>query len=50
MPAAKGNGIGLANVRQRLVGVYGHEATVHWTRSAHNFRVELTLPAQTKEA
>ena len=27
-----GNGVGLENVRQRLAGAYGHEASVHWAR------------------
>ena len=48
--AAPGAGIGLANVRQRLAGAYGHEASIHWTRGAHTFRVELALPAETKES
>ncbi len=50
MPAASGNGIGLANVRQRLAAMYGHEASVNWTRSEQVFRVALTLPAQTMES
>ena len=48
-PAAKGNGIGLANVRQRLATAYGHEASVNWSRTDKLFRVELTLPAENKE-
>ncbi len=47
--ARAGNGIGLANVRQRLAGIYGHEASVHWSRQGQLFRVELTLPAETAE-
>jgi two-component system sensor histidine kinase AlgZ len=49
MVAKPGAGIGLANVRQRLATAYGHEASVHWTRDENKFRVELTLPAETKE-
>jgi two-component system sensor histidine kinase AlgZ len=49
-PDRPGNGIGLANVRQRLATAYGHEAHIHWTRTEHHFRVELTLPAHNKEA
>ena len=30
-PAAPGNGIGLANVRQRLAAAYGEQAAIHWT-------------------
>lgn len=40
-----GCGIGLANVRQRLLATYAHEASVHWMREERRFRVELTLPA-----
>jgi sensor histidine kinase YesM len=47
-PAGPGKGIGLANVRQRLAAAYGAEAAVHWSRRADLFRVELTLPAETK--
>ena len=45
-----GNGIGLANVRQRLATIYGHEASVNWARQGQSFRVELTLPAETLES
>lgn len=48
-PPAGGHGIGLANVRQRLAATYGHEASIHWTREAHQFRVALTLPAHSLE-
>jgi LytS/YehU family sensor histidine kinase len=47
-PAGPGKGIGLANVRQRLAVAYGSEAAVHWSRRGNLFRVELTLPAETK--
>ena len=50
LAAAPGAGIGLANVRQRLATAYGHEASIHWTRGEHKFRVELALPAETREA
>ncbi|MRV73902.1 sensor histidine kinase [Duganella sp. FT92W] len=46
----KGNGIGLANVRQRLAGCYGTEAAVHWGARDGVFVVEMTLPARTAEA
>jgi two-component system sensor histidine kinase AlgZ len=42
-------GIGLANVRQRLAAVYGHEASVSWTREQQLFRVVLALPAETEQ-
>ncbi|WP_229424959.1 MULTISPECIES: sensor histidine kinase [unclassified Massilia] len=45
--AAAGCGIGLANVRQRLAATYAHEASVHFTRETHSFRVDLALPAET---
>lgn len=44
-PAA-GCGIGLANVRQRLLATYAHEASVHWTRLDARFRVDIALPAE----
>jgi len=47
---AKGGGIGLENVRQRLAGTYGHEAGVRWTREVDAFCVELTLPAEASAA
>jgi two-component system, LytTR family, sensor histidine kinase AlgZ len=45
----EGNGIGLANVRQRLACAYGHEAGVHWAREGAVFKVTVTMPAETKE-
>ena len=50
LPTATGRGIGLANVRQRLAALYGHEASVSWTREQQIFRVALTLPAETTES
>ncbi|SHH02231.1 sensor histidine kinase [Massilia sp. CF038] len=44
-----GRGIGLANVRQRLATLYGHQASVNWTREQHTFRVAVALPAETTE-
>jgi hypothetical protein len=49
-PTRPGTGIGISNVRQRLAAAYGHEASIHWTRSARQFRVELRLPAENEEA
>ena len=43
---ARGNGVGLENVRQRLAGAYGHEAGVHWARRGASFEVTLSMPAQ----
>jgi LytS/YehU family sensor histidine kinase len=43
------SGIGLANVRQRLVASYAHEAGINWRREGASFRVELSLPADTGE-
>ena len=50
LPAATRNGIGLANVRRRLAAAYGEEAAVHWSLRGNLFRVELTLPFETKGA
>jgi hypothetical protein len=41
-----GQGIGLANVRQRLHAAHAHEASVQWTREPTSFRVSVTLPAE----
>ena len=49
LAATPGNGIGLANVRQRLAAIYGHEASVSWAREAQLFRVVLALPFETTE-
>ncbi len=49
LPAASGKGIGLANVRQRLATLYGHEASVSWTREDQSFQVVLALPFETTE-
>ena len=46
-PAA-GCGIGLANVRQRLLATYAHAASVHWIRLDAGFRVDITLPCETQ--
>lgn len=40
------SGIGLENVRQRLLTTYGHTAALHCDRQAARFRVELYLPLQ----
>ena len=51
LPAADmGTGIGLANVRQRLAAMYGHEASAQWTLEDDLFKVVLALPAETEEA
>jgi signal transduction histidine kinase len=47
--AADSNGIGLANVRQRLASAYGHLASVRWARRGDVFGVEITMPAETSE-
>jgi hypothetical protein len=48
LPGAGGSGIGLANVRQRLAAAYGADAAIYWSRRGNLFRVELTLPAETR--
>jgi len=45
-PQKKGNGIGLANVRQRLACAYKHEASIHWARQGAVFAVDITLPVE----
>ncbi|MGZ5199676.1 MAG: sensor histidine kinase [Telluria sp.] len=49
-PARPGAGHGLANVRERLAHAYAHEASASWREEEGMFRVDLVLPAQTKEA
>lgn len=44
---ARGNGVGLENVCQRLAGAYGHEASVHWGSRDGHFEVMISMPAQT---
>lgn len=46
---AKGSGMGLQNVRQRLAAAYGEQAALHWGVAAGRFRVDLTLPADSGE-
>lgn len=46
---ARGTGLGLANVRQRLAADHGHEASAHWTRRDGRFVVDLALPAATAD-
>ena len=46
---APGRGMGLANVRQRLLAAYGEQAALHWGLRDGVFRVELTMPAQEQE-
>lgn len=45
-PPKKGNGIGLANVRQRLACAYKHEASIHWARQGAVYAVDITLPVE----
>jgi LytS/YehU family sensor histidine kinase len=47
---ARGTGLGLPNVRQRLATACGHEASARWARRDNRFIVELTLPAVTADA
>jgi LytS/YehU family sensor histidine kinase len=46
---ARGTGLGLVNVRQRLAADHGHEASAHWARRDDRFIVELALPAVTAD-
>jgi two-component system sensor histidine kinase AlgZ len=41
-----GGGLGLANVRARLFGQYGADATLRVNREANRFRVSIDLPAR----
>ena len=44
-PARRRNGVGLANVRQRLQARYGNRATFEAKGEGDRFRVAITLPA-----
>ncbi|HXY24303.1 MAG TPA: histidine kinase [Candidatus Acidoferrum sp.] len=44
------NGMGLVNVRRRLEGRYGSEASIKVNAEEDHFRVELSLPAETGDA
>lgn len=48
-PAGASSGHGLANVRERLLHAYAHEASVYSIEEDGMFRVELVLPVETKE-
>jgi LytS/YehU family sensor histidine kinase len=45
-PLRRGEGIGLANVRRRLLKLYGRAGAVTVRREPDRFRVELVIPAQ----
>ncbi len=45
-PARRRNGVGLANVRQRLMARYGNRATFGLKTEADHYRVTITLPAE----
>jgi LytS/YehU family sensor histidine kinase len=42
--------MGLANVRRRLEGRYGNDASMQVNAEAGQFRVELSLPAEAGDA
>jgi signal transduction histidine kinase len=48
-PAPRGNGVGLANVRQRLAARYGSDALFAARRLADRYLVVLSVPAQERE-
>ena len=43
------NGMGISNVRRRLEARYGSDASMRISAEAERFRVDLALPAQTRE-
>jgi two-component system sensor histidine kinase AlgZ len=45
-PARRRNGVGLANVRQRLQARYGNRASFAVKAEAESYRVALTFPAE----
>jgi two-component system sensor histidine kinase AlgZ len=48
-PARPGVGVGLANVRRRLLAGYGDRALVDAQRSEDRFRVAISMPAEASE-
>jgi two-component system sensor histidine kinase AlgZ len=47
--SSRRNGMGIQNVRRRLEARYGSSANIRVSTEAERFRVDLTLPAQTRE-
>ncbi len=45
MPASKGSGIGLENVKRRLRTLYGNDVSIDIIKNINTFRVDLILPA-----
>jgi LytS/YehU family sensor histidine kinase len=43
-PAPAGEGVGLANVRERLRALYGDAGRLQITRARDRFRVEIAIP------
>ena len=41
---AVGNGLGLANIRQRLINIYGNQSRIQWHKNGELFSVEITIP------
>jgi LytS/YehU family sensor histidine kinase len=48
-PAMRRNGMGLANVRQRLVARYGNRSRFQVKTEGNCFHVDLVLPAERKD-
>jgi LytS/YehU family sensor histidine kinase len=48
-PAARRNGIGLANVRKRLETRFGHRALLRAAAEGDRYRVEITLPPEEEQ-
>jgi hypothetical protein len=47
---ARERGVGLANIRERLAALYGKRARIEWRRTATQFEIEITLPAEKESA
>ena len=48
--SAKGHGVGLRNIRERLAVLYGARARIAWQRTETQFSIEITLPADKETA
>jgi len=43
-PDSTGNGLGLTNIKQRLMNIYGNQTRFKWNKTSNLFSVEITIP------
>jgi two-component system sensor histidine kinase AlgZ len=49
-PSARGHGLGLRNIRERLAVLYGSRAHIEWRRTEAQFSIAITLPVDKEPA